>query len=555
MAPAAIAVLFPGRYPETSAMQYRRWRAMPALTAIFAFALPLIGAQSSTNARVATPVCGVCHPKETAQYLKSAMGHSLASPEPLPAGSVPDSKADAVLASQESGSQMLHSITEHGLTAQYPVQYQIGAGFMGRTYMVRVGDYMFESPLSYFKRYGWDLSPGYATQTFIDFDRPIDDQCLYCHSSGPKFADADHHRLQQPALEPVTCDRCHGPTEAHVRRPSSANIINPAKLSGPVRDSVCEQCHLEGATRILNPDKDWSNFHAGSTTESVFATYVTKGGTRADVIAVSQAEQLAESKCVRASGGKLWCGSCHNPHAEVTDRVKQIRDVCLSCHTPASLTTAAHPSAQVNCISCHMPRNPTTDIPHAALTDHRLMARPAPDPEIGSPVRVLVWRDPAPQVRDRDLGLAETLVGFSKAAPNVGEAGVHMLKNLPPEQINNDPAAMADLEGIALQTGDVGAALRMARRSAELKPDSAKTAMQLAIVLLRSGDEAGAESQFKRAISLDISLRQAYMDLAKLYANERRLPDALQVINEYLQFNPQDIMFRFQRAQLSPSTP
>ena len=258
---------------------------------------------------------------------------------------------------------MIHAISERGLTA-------ISGSLSNRRRPygpnLHCADWRlsFKSPASWFNSYGWDVSPGYGRTALIDFDRPLDETCLFCHAGPIRFADDDGHRLKTATITSITCDRCHGPPEAHVRHPSGKNIVNPAKLRGGARDGVCEQCHLEGATRVLNPGKSWEDFHAGQTAETTYATYLLAGGDNADTVAVSQVEQLAQSKCARASGGKLWCGTCHQPHGEIVDRQRQIRAVCTSCH--ATLSAASHPANQLECTSCHMPRRSTTDISHAA---------------------------------------------------------------------------------------------------------------------------------------------------------------------------------------------
>jgi tetratricopeptide (TPR) repeat protein len=85
----------------------------------------------------------------------------------------------------------------------------------------------------------------------------------------------------------------------------------------------------------------------------------------------------------------------------------------------------------------------------------------------------------------------------------------------------------------------------------ELRPQSAKAAMNYGIVLQRSGDLAEAERRFKRAIELDVSLKPAHERLAILYKSQGRRQEILDVIDNFLKWNPQDIMFRLQREQLT----
>ena len=41
----------------------------------------------------------------------------------------------------------------------------------------------------------------------------------------------------------VGCERCHGPGSDHVARPSTTNIVNPARLPTVAAVDVCVQCH------------------------------------------------------------------------------------------------------------------------------------------------------------------------------------------------------------------------------------------------------------------------------------------------------------------------
>jgi predicted CXXCH cytochrome family protein len=304
-------------------------------------------------------------------------------------------------------------------------------------------------------------------------------------------------------------------------------------------------------TRILNPGKSWNDFHPGETAETTFATYVSQAGAGQEVIAVSQVEQLAQSKCVRSTQGKLWCGTCHSVHGEVTDRKAQIRAICTGCHS--SLSAAAHPQPVSECTSCHMPRTKTTDISHAALTDHRILRRPgASMPESAAAAdAVSAWRQPPAMYRERDLALAQIVVGFSKQLPLLTQTGFRLLQSLPSDSINRDPAALSDLEGLYAQQQDPTKAIQIGLQIVALQPQSAKAALNLGFVYKQAGIPGKAEQELNRAIQLDPGLKQAYIELAKLYADEHEMQDAATTLDRYLKWQPQDIMFRLQRARMN----
>src|SRR5579883_816761 len=177
--------------------------------------------------------CATCHPHEAARYARTPMGRSLVVPEAAPAGTVNHpSSGSRITISQGQDGVMTHTLAERGLSSTHSIAYQVGNQLMGRTYLVAFGDALFESPASWFRRYGWDVSPGYVSSPMIDFDRPITAECLFCHSGNAQFRDPDGRHLVNTSLTAITCERCHGSGEAHMKRPSAQNIVNPAKLRG-----------------------------------------------------------------------------------------------------------------------------------------------------------------------------------------------------------------------------------------------------------------------------------------------------------------------------------
>jgi predicted CXXCH cytochrome family protein len=503
---------------------------------------PLLFGQSSDRA------CAACHARETAAYLKSRMGHSIAPPEPLAGGTFSRKASRIEISISERDGRMIHSLTQNGLTADYPVAYQIGAGKVGYTYIVRIGEYLFESPASWYRQTGWDFSPGYQRMPSVDFDRLIDSPCLFCHADNARFLASDGRRFSGAPLEPIGCDRCHGPGEAHVRQPSSKNIVNPSKLAPRARNSICEQCHLEGETRLLNPGKTWQDFHPGEELERTAVTYLLTENHQ-EVRAVAQAEQLALSNCVRASAGKLWCATCHNPHGETKDRITEIRDVCRSCH--ATLSKATHTSV-TECVGCHMPRLTPDDIPHTASTDHRILRRPAPLPAGSTAAaEITAWQDPPPQFRARDLAVASLVVGGTHNLPSLRNIGVKLLEALPPREVENDPVVLSSLVSVKLKNREADKAQEFARREIKLRPDSAFASLDLANALQDSGDATGAERQLLDTIDLDPSLQQSWINLTFLYEKQGRQSDRIAILDRYLKWNPQNLWFRRLKSILS----
>lgn len=477
------------------------------------------------------------------------MGNSIAPPKPQVPGRVTHDASGSVIAIQQRNGRMVHQLSEAGFTCSLPIDYQIGANLFGYSYIVRIGDYFFQSPATYYKRSGWDLSPGFQKLLGLDFDRPINEACLYCHTSETQFIGPDGRRVASTTLEPISCDRCHGPSRQHLRHPSAATIVNPAKLPARARSSVCEQCHLEGEARVMNPGKTLSDFHAGENLEDVLTVYVAnRAETGASV--VNHVEQLAVSHCARQSGGRLWCGTCHDPHGDPVDRKAQMRGICTSCH--ASLSKTAHPSPQMDCVSCHMPPSPASDVQHSAITDHRILRRPVPlqQPPPEAIQHLEAWAEPPAQIRDRNLGLAEFLIALTRRIPQLTAPGLSLLESLDPAKVDNDPLVLEALGSSRATRGDLREAIGFHQRASDQQPESADYAFNLGADMKAAGDLQGAQREWKRVIALDPSLARAYMSLATLYFEQQRKAEAVDLMDRYLKWNPNNIFFRIQRARM-----
>ncbi len=485
--------------------------------------------------------CAPCHPREVTAFAASPMGRSLSDPAKQAAGKVEHQKSGSQVSIGLVRGAMEHRLDHRGLTARHEVAYSVGAGQVGYSYLVRIGAYLFQSPVSYYTQtHSWDLTPGYESESVLDFDHPVLSGCLFCHTGSVRFARGSKNQYEKDALSPISCERCHDASEEHIRRPVVGTILNPAKLKGAARDSVCEQCHLEGETRILNPGADWWDFKPGAATEQVFATYVRSFSDRR-IPAVSQAEQLRQSACSRGSGGKLWCGSCHNPHGKQLDT----REVCLSCH--ASLFASAKHAPAAECKSCHMPPLRATNVAHAALTDHRIPRRPGPSQAKAASERPLIaWREPAANVRQRDLGLAFYEAGATHQDWADLERGYNLLKPLAASSAG-DVDVEAALGSMLAGMGEADAAVGYLEKACLRSPDDARLRFLLGAALAGQGRLPRAATELEQAIRLDPSMQAAYEQLAAVYGRMGNEAMRRRTIDSYLKFMPDSIRFRLKR--------
>ena len=171
------------------------------------------------------------------------MARSLSGAGGQPSGSFTHPVSRTKFTIVSSPSEMRQRIERQGLRAEHEIAYVIGSGNRAFGYLVGVGDYLFQSPLVYYtQRQKWDMAPGFEKQRSPDFNRPVTLACLLCHSGRPLPVRGMLNRYEQPAFaaEGISCERCHGPTAAHLEQPSSNNIVNPRKLPPRARDSVCD---------------------------------------------------------------------------------------------------------------------------------------------------------------------------------------------------------------------------------------------------------------------------------------------------------------------------
>jgi hypothetical protein len=461
--------------------------------------------------------CVDCHQQEVEGFARSKMAQSMSLPALEPKGTVRVTGTTIEMYSDKQGSwQRLES---HGETENYRVDYVIGSGTHAKGFIISLANHLFQSPVAYYRRRAaYGLAPGFENEADPDFTRPIEPGCLFCHSGSFAYIPGTQNEYNARPFSQlaIRCSRCHGPVYAHLRNPSASNIVDPDKLEPAARDSICEQCHLKGVARVLNPGKQFADFVPGQPLEKTFTIYryAMPKGTEPPFKVISHAEQLAMSHCKRASGDGMWCGTCHDPHNEPTDPITYYRAKCLVCHAQTHFA-AEHPSRSSNCIGCHMPKKEANDGGHTVFTDHRIQ-RPGKDSPAGEPIGITPWRDPPAELAERNLGIASIQAGMEQGNWPQVISGYRTLVDVQ-HQFPNDGEMYKSI-GAALFVGrqysEAAIAFELAVRS---DPQSSTSEASLGSVYVALGDKERAEEHLKQALNLDPLNLAAAESLIGLY--------------------------------------
>ena len=259
------------------------------------------------------------------------------------------------------------------LRGERELEYFIGSGPKGRTYLFSDDGYLFEAPINWYSQERrWNMTPAYTEAREIPMNLPSFSSCLNCHTSGmqPHIAGTQNKFSGKPYLhDGITCERCHGGGEGHVE--GKGAIVNPVKLPAERRDAICMECHFEGTMASGQPGKHLYQFQPGEKLSDYVHYFLLEGNQAKPAEALSQ-YRGAVVKHVQAQGGdKMWCGSCHDPHSEpaAAEKVAYYRGNAWPVMGRRSRRSTMRISRTAR--QCHMPALPSKDVAHTEATDHR----------------------------------------------------------------------------------------------------------------------------------------------------------------------------------------
>lgn len=244
----------------------------------------------------------------------------------------------------------------------------IGSGVKGQSYLSWEADRLFQLQTSYFTPIGsWVNSPNFPDYSLT---RGVDDKCLKCHVTFAKNTNdsgSGNSYDRTKIILGIDCERCHGPSEKHVKyhrlNPDAeiAKFVDDFdKYSRQQRLDACAVCHsgLQSQQIKGNP----FSFLAGDTLALYSKNYKNSNSTNTLDVHGNQMGLLSKSECF-INSQKMDCITCHDPHKNERGEVSSFNLKCLSCHKVDKINNLVksrnHDSDQ-NCISCHMPLMPSS---------------------------------------------------------------------------------------------------------------------------------------------------------------------------------------------------
>lgn len=261
---------------------------------------------------------------------------------------------------KRQGKQSFYSVTDGKNTISVPIEYAIGQGRMGQTYLLQRDGSFYESRVSFYgETKALDFTTGSPRVVPASLDEAFGHllstsevvSCLSCHSNGA----TNGQQLELNKLvHGVRCESCHGPGAAHLtavkaREPGYKSIFNPGRLSADEQtQQFCALCH--------RGNDEFSVLQSMGVDNVRFQPY-----------------RIFHSKCY-SDDRNIRCTACHNPHEPLREEASYYDSRCLTCHAlkgrpPSPGSQSSCPVATKECVSCHMPKV-ELKAAHFKFTDH-----------------------------------------------------------------------------------------------------------------------------------------------------------------------------------------
>ncbi len=337
-------------------------------------AIPLSLAQPVPQAQyVGSQVCQGCHGAVYERWSQTRMANIVQDPAERP---------EAVLGDFTTPNELVTFSLDD-------VDFTYGSGWKQR-YFTKRGDDYYVFPAQWdvrnqvWRRY--DPSGEWWAEFYPadQMQRPTGPLCDGCHST--------NYNIDTKTVTEwnVGCEKCHGPGSNHVRQPSAANIVNPAKLDYVRGNDICIQCHSQGkppANPINDQYYDWPvGFQPGERLRDYWdleehtlgeetSTHFPDGSAHKNRM---QGNDFVQSVMYERG---VRCYSCHDVHGtdNNADTLRAGNSLCLNCHGPQSPAGPRGTSDRAYSTCRRQRRVGMHGVPHAGdRQDHRGCKCPQP---------------------------------------------------------------------------------------------------------------------------------------------------------------------------------
>lgn len=442
---------------------------------------------------------------------------------------------------------------------ELPVDWVLGSGNRARSYLYQ-NDHgeLFQLPIGWYSEgQHWEMSPGFEFRDHDGIGRKVTRECMFCHNAYPEFESEAYaiESFTQELPEGVGCQRCHGPGQRHVVAAREGAelasirgaIVNPARLTGERRDSVCMQCHLLPAIGMVGPRRfgrgDYS-FRPGEllTDYMVHLDIRERGVPEPERFEINHhGYRFLKSACYQRSEGELGCISCHDPHVKPESSAfrQHVAGVCTDCHDKVA---HERPPPHDDCASCHMPRRRTRDVIHVTMTDHWIARGPFNLEELVAPVEAEIR--PISEVTPLDFGeppagldaQAYVALGALRAGRSLDAASRSLLDVLQKKDFDHY-APYLDFVRAQLQLGRYQSAEAGARGLVAGDPDLYPARTLMGVAQTAQGEYQQAIDAFLASLETRPN-PETHFNLAVAYLNNGQLPLAQTQLEQALALRP-----------------
>ena len=436
-------------------------------------------------------------------------------------------------------------------------------------------DRMFELPMAWLWPFDHWGAAFFDPHLIDNYTREITPRCVECHNTWFQHVPGTPNQYHRDEfILGVTCERCHGPAQAHVAfheqhpdEKTSQKILHPGTLERERLIEVCTQCHAN-ALKHRGPA---FQYRPGEPLEDYYRALIVEQ-TEDDHVA-NQIKYLRQSACFQQT--EMTCITCHDPHHRSESEDPTLS--CRQCHQPEHCGESPRLPEAVrdDCIGCHMPpyikinvnfqTEDDSHVPPIRRYEHRIAVHPQAPKEV-------LWRwyssQSAPDAQQQAELLRQELIEHYRKEAQDCEQQTRFMGEIAAWRealrFGETPELQAGLEAaVARQTAldddwfeamhlfnqqDYATARPILERVLETKPDHADAHGRLGAILAQVGEYAESTEHLAAVAKHDPNNAYGIAMLGWMQFLNGKAEEALESFRQANEIEPHNAKIHFQMA-------